>query len=69
MKYLKGYPPDLLAKVSLLVERGKLADMLRSRYPASHAVRTDKALYDYVVDLKNVYIRNGAPISKVAFDS
>lgn len=69
MKYLKGYPHDLLAKVSLLVERGQLADMLRNRYPESHAVRTDKALYDYVVDLKNVYIRNGAPISKVAFDS
>jgi len=69
MKYLKGYPLDLQAKAQLLVDRGQLGDMLRSRYPASHGVRTDKALYDYVVDLKNTYIRNGAPISKVAFDS
>jgi predicted metal-dependent hydrolase len=69
MKYLKGYPLDLQAKAQLLVDRGQLGDVLRSRYPASHGVRTDKALYDYVVDLKNTYIRNGAPISKVAFDS
>ncbi|KAA0910401.1 M48 family metallopeptidase [Pusillimonas sp. ANT_WB101] len=69
MKYLKGYPSDLQAKVQLLVERGQLGDVLRNRYPTSHSVRTDKALYDYVVGLKNEYIRNGAPISKVAFDS
>ncbi|NYT61698.1 M48 family metallopeptidase [Alcaligenaceae bacterium] len=69
MKYLKGYSPDLLRKVSLLLEHGQLADGLLSRYPTTHAVRTDKALYDYVIGLKSSYIRNGAPISKVAFDS
>lgn len=69
MKYLKGYPPSLLSQARLLLERGQLADALLSRYPGTHTVRTDKALYDYVIDLKNTYIRNGAPISKVAFDS
>lgn len=69
MKYLKGYSPDTQNKVRLLLERGQLGDVLRGRYPTAHEVRTDKALYDYVVDLKNSYIRNGAPISKVAFDS
>lgn len=69
MKYLTGYSPDLKSKVQLLLDRGQLGDMLLSRYPAAHAVRTDKALYDYVVDLKNAHIRNGAPLSKVAFDS
>ncbi|WP_144019504.1 YgjP-like metallopeptidase domain-containing protein, partial [Piscirickettsia salmonis] len=52
------------------LDQGKLGPALRARYPAgAHAVRTDKALYDYVVDLKNTYIRNGAPLSKIAFDS
>jgi len=69
LKYLSGYSPDLKSKVQLLLDRGQLGDMLLSRYPAAHVVRTDKALYDYVVDLKNTYIRNGAPLSKVAFDS
>ncbi len=69
MKYLKGYPQDLQDKVRLVVSKGQLADGLRSRYPNPHGVRTDKALYDYVIGLKNQYIRNGAPISKVTFDS
>lgn len=68
MKYLKGYPADLQDKARVLVERGELAQVLLARYPDAHAVRTDKALYDYVIDLKATYIRNGAPISKVAFD-
>lgn len=69
MKYLKGYPQDLQDKVRLVVSQGRLADGLRSRYPNAHGVRTDKALYDYVTGLKNQYIRTGAPISKVSFDS
>ena len=69
MNYLKGYPQDLQDKVRLLASRGLLADGLRSRYPKAHGIRTDKALYDYVIGLKNQYIRNGAPISKVTFDS
>lgn len=70
MKYLTGYPESLLAQARALLDQGKLGPALRARYPAgAHAVRTDKALYDYVVDLKNTYIRNGAPLSKIAFDS
>ncbi len=69
MKYLKGYSQDLQNKVQALVERRQIADVLRNRYAKAHLVRTDKALYDYVTGLKNTYIRNGAPISKVAFDS
>ena len=69
MKYLMGYSADLQEKVQLLLDRGQLGDMLLSRYPRAHGVRTDKALYDYVVDLKSTYIRHGAPLSKVAFDS
>ncbi|CUI95608.1 M48 family metallopeptidase [Achromobacter xylosoxidans] len=70
MKYLTGYPESLLAQARALLDQGKLGPALRARYPAgAHDVRTDKALYDYVVDLKNTYIRNGAPLSKIAFDS
>jgi len=69
MKYLAAYGPDLQNKVAQLRDSGQLAQVLRARYPDSHTVRTDKALYDYVMDLKSAYMRNGAPISKVAFDS
>lgn len=69
MKYLKHYPQALQDQVRLLVDQGQLANSLRTRYPETHKVRTDKALYDYAIGLKNQYMRNGAPISKVTFDS
>jgi UTP pyrophosphatase len=69
MKYLRGYPPSLIAEVQALAEQDKLGDMLLKRYKTSHEVRTDKALYDYVMELKNEFIKSSEPISKVAFDN
>jgi predicted metal-dependent hydrolase len=69
MKFLMGYGQELQDKVQALLQRGQLGEVLLKRYPQAHGVRTDRALYDYVVDLKNTCIRNGDPISKVAFDS
>ncbi len=43
--------------------------MLLEKYPAAHGIRTDNALYDYVQELKNRFMRNAAPLNKVAFDS
>ena len=69
LKYLSAYPAHLLDQVRRLIDDGKLADHLRGRYPQAHAVRTDKALYGYVQDLKDEYLRNAEPVAKVAFDS
>ena len=67
-KYLQGYPPHLLAQVSELIERDRLGEMLRGRYGDRHEVRTDKALYEYVLELKGRHMRNAEPLSKVVFD-
>jgi predicted metal-dependent hydrolase len=69
LKYLKAYPDHLLDQVRRLIEDGKLAGHLLQRYPQAHAVRTDKALYAYVQDLKDDYLRNAEPVAKVGFDS
>ena len=69
MKYLTGYPEDVKAQVRQLVQQGRLGDILLKKYRTAHDIRTDKALYDYVFDLKNRFLRNAAPINKVAFDS
>jgi len=69
LKYLTAYPPALQAQVSGLIEQKRLGETLRQRYPAAHGIRTDRALYDYVQDLKDDYLRQAAPIAKVAFDS
>ena len=67
--YLAGYPVALAEEVQRLIKQGQLADRLLQKYPLAHAVRTDKALYDYVLELKGVYLRNAGQLSKVAFDS
>lgn len=67
--YLGGYSIALTEQVRQLIEQDRLADVLRQKYPLAHEVRTDKALYDYVLELKNEYLRNAGQLSKVAFDS
>jgi predicted metal-dependent hydrolase len=69
LKYLNAYPEHLQSQVRTLIAEGRLADHLRSRYPQAHAVRTDKALYAYVQDLKDAYLRQADPVSRVAYDS
>ena len=69
MKYLAGYPQSLQTQVQQLLAKGSLGDTLLAKYRQAHAVRTDKALYDYVMVLKNEFLRNSEPLSKVAFDS
>ncbi|MDQ1830486.1 M48 family metallopeptidase [Massilia scottii] len=68
LKYLGAYSDQTLAQVTQLIEQNKLGDVLKQRYPAAHDVRTDRALYDYVQELKSEFLRNADPINKVAFD-
>lgn len=67
--YLAGYPAALTEQVQRLIDENRLAEILTKKYPQAHAVRTDKALYDYVHELKGEYLRNTGQLSKVAFDS
>ena len=69
LPYLAAYPDTLRAQAAQLLADGRLADVLRRRYPQAHGIRNDKALYDYVQELKDAHLRNAAPVSKVAFDS
>ncbi len=69
MKYLAGYPEALRAQVQQLLMQGRLGEMLLTKYHHTHAVQTNKALYNYVMALKNEFLRNSEPLSKVAFDS
>jgi hypothetical protein len=69
LKYLSAYPEHLQRQAARLVEERRLADHLRARYPHAHDIRTDKALYAYVQDLKDDTLRNADPVAKVSFDS
>lgn len=66
--YLAGYPVALAEQVQRLIGQGLLGDMLLKKYPFAHMVRTDKALYDYVLEAKSMHLRNAGQLSKVVFD-
>ena len=68
LRYLTGYPPALLAQVRELIAEGRLAETVSRRYPEGHEVNTDRALYDYVTDLKSRYLRSAPPLAKVHYD-
>ena len=69
LKFLQGYAPETLAQVAQLVDEQRLGEWLLKKYPSGHGVRTDKALFDYVQELKQEHLRGAEPLNKVAFDS
>jgi predicted metal-dependent hydrolase len=69
LKYLIGYPADVLAQVQSLLDQGQLGGMLLKKYTCAHAIRTDTALYDYVQAIKATKLRGSEPLNKVAFDN
>lgn len=68
-QYLAGYPAPLVQQVRELIAQDRFAEVWLKKYPQGHDIRTDKALYDYVLELKGEYLRSASPLSKVAFDS
>lgn len=68
LPYLQGYPPELLQQARELVLAGRLADAVARRHPQAHGVRSERALYDYVADLKSRFMRSAPPLAKVAYD-
>jgi predicted metal-dependent hydrolase len=68
LPYLQGYPHEVLVQVRELIEAGRLAQALAQRHPDAHDIRTERALYDYVNELKSTHMRSAPPLAKVAWD-
>lgn len=68
LKYIHGYTPATIEKVEALLRQNRLGEYLFGKYPDTHAYGTDKALYEYVAELKNAHLRNAPLISKVHYD-
>lgn len=69
LRYLTGYPPATLAQVQQLLAGEQLGQVLQKKYPHTHEIRSDKALFDYVQGLKAEYLRSAEPLNKICFDS
>ncbi|MDR3683763.1 MAG: DUF45 domain-containing protein [Geothrix sp.] len=68
LPYLEGYSPAVQARVRELLAQDQLGPYLASRYGEAHEVRSDKALFLAAVELKDRFMRNTAPLTKVLYD-
>jgi hypothetical protein len=68
LKYISAYPASVQKQVETLLQENKLGEFLLKRYQTTHSISNDKALRDYVMELKNQYLKSSAPISKVVYD-
>jgi UTP pyrophosphatase len=66
---LGGYPSELIAQVTPALLGGQMHALLQRRYSEAHAVRDDRALFDYVNERKQRYLRNAPPIARIAYDA
>ncbi len=69
LKYLAHYPDPVQEQVRELLAQERVGELLLKKYPKVHAIRSERALYDYVVELKSEYLRSSEPLSKVAWDN
>jgi len=67
-QYLNGYQPQLIDQIEQLINEERLGEVLRKRYPEPHQLGSNKALYDYVLDLKQSYMKQSGSLSKVVYD-
>lgn len=68
LKYLIGYSENVTNQVRLLIGKDKLGETLLRKYPVPHTIKTDKALYTYTINMKNVLLKQSQPLSKVIYD-
>lgn len=69
LPYLAGYPVYLTEQVCLQINDGTLGKALYRRYPKAHGVRNERALQEYVTDLKNQYLRSAPPLARISYDN
>jgi predicted metal-dependent hydrolase len=68
LKYMAGYSEQLTGQVSQLISENRLGSFLLEKYPSVHDIRTEKALYDFAIEIKNEYLRKSQPLSKAIYD-
>lgn len=68
LKYLNGYADNLTSQIEDLLNKNKLKSLLLKKYPESHNITNDKSLRDFVMTIKNQYLKKSSPLSKIIFD-
>lgn len=68
-QYFPNYPAQLRQQIAALHAQGQLGIYLQQRYPEMHGIQSDKALYEFCMDLKQRYLKNAPMLDKVYFDN
>lgn len=68
LTYITHYPEHLKEQIRQLIKDEKLGLYLLKKYPKTHSVTTDKALYSYAMELKNDFLKKSMPLNKVLYD-
>ncbi|CAH0525645.1 YgjP-like metallopeptidase domain-containing protein [Vibrio hippocampi] len=69
LKYISGYPEQVVAQISQIVDSGKFVPWFEQRHPSRHQIKSEKALFDFTLEIKNRYMKKTAPLSKVVWDN
>ncbi len=68
LKYLTAYNSNIQDHVAKMVKDKSLGKFLLEKYPKTHAFNNDKALRQYVMDIKNSFLKKSDPLSQIKYD-
>lgn len=68
LKYISGYSATIQSQVQQMLEQKSLTQYLLAKYPNTHNIGNDKSLRQYVLALKNQYLKKSAPLSQIKYD-
>lgn len=66
--YFIGYPEDIQSQVALLIEKNKLTQYFKNKYPNSHTIKSEKALFQYTTMLKQEFLKNAPQLNSVKYE-
>ncbi|MGY3569654.1 M48 metallopeptidase family protein [Vibrio paucivorans] len=69
LRYVQGYPENIVSQIDTLISSNKLVPWFEARYPENHTIKSEKALFEYTIEIKNRYMKKTAPLSKVVYDN
>jgi hypothetical protein len=69
LKYIAHYPEKIQDQARLLISTDRLGDYITNKYPSQHEIQSDRALYDYITEIKSQYMRKSNPLSQVSYNS
>lgn len=68
LKYLSSYPLEVKDKIQAMLDNNALKAFLLRKHPAPHTIYNDKALREYVINIKNQYLKKSNPLSQIKYD-